>query len=63
MLKKPDHGARSSVLLATADIEELNSSWYWPEGLPARPLSMAQDPRVSEKLWQLSEDLIRKARA
>ena len=63
MLKKPDHGARSSVLLATADIEELSSSWYWSEGLPAEPLPMAQDPRVSEKLWQLSEDLIRKSRA
>ena len=63
MLKKPDHGARSSVLLATADFEELSSSWYWSEGLPAEPLPMAQDPRVSEKLWQLSEDLIRKARA
>ncbi len=63
MLKKPDHGARSSVLLATADIEELSSSWYWSEALPAEPLPMAQDPRVSQELWQLSEDLIRKARA
>lgn len=61
MLKKPEHGARSSILLATAPREELTSSWYWSEGSPANPLPMASDPAVSTKLWELSEDLIRQA--
>ena len=63
MLKKPDHGARSSVLLATAPREELTSSWYWSEGNPADPLPMASDPMASKKLWELSEELIREVRA
>lgn len=63
MLKKPEHGARSSVLLATAPREELASSWYWSEGRPANPLQMASEPMVSKNLWELSEDLIRQAKA
>lgn len=63
MLKKPEHGARSSVLLATAQREELASSWYWSEGSPAKPLQMASEPMVSKKLWELSEELIRQAKA
>lgn len=62
MLKKPDHGAHSSVLLATAPSQELDSSWYWSEGSPAQPQPMASDPEVSSALWELSEELIRQAK-
>lgn len=63
MLKKPEHGAQSSVLLATAPREKLAGSWYWAEGVPVKPEPMASDPIVSNKLWELSEELIRAARA
>ena len=63
MLKKPDQGARSSVLLATAPHEELQSSWYWSEGNPTKPHPMAMDSTASTKLWELSEELLRHATA
>ena len=63
MLKKPEQGAQSSVLLATAPREELAASWYWSEGAPVEPEPMASDPTVSKQLWELSEELIRAARA
>jgi len=62
MFRKPDHGARSSVLLATAPSQDLDSSWYWSEGNPAQPQPMASDPEVSSALWELSEELIRQAK-
>ena len=61
-LKKPDHGAGSSVLLATAANEELSSSWYWSEGKPVKPLEIASNPEVSKELWAITEDLIREAK-
>lgn len=62
VLKKPAHGARSSVLLATSPKEEIGASWYWSEGRPVEPLPIARDTEKSTKLWQLTEDLIRKAK-
>jgi hypothetical protein len=62
MLKKPDHGALSSVLLATAQSEELDSSWYWSEARPATPQVMASDPQTSSDLWDKTEKLIRAAK-
>jgi len=63
MLKKPEYGAQSSVLLATAPKAELKSSWYWSEGSPANPLPIANDSKVSNELWKFTEELIRKAKA
>ena len=63
MLKKPEQGAHSSVLLATAAPEELTSSWYWSEGRPAEPHEMANNPDISGELWELTEALIGKAKS
>jgi NAD(P)-dependent dehydrogenase (short-subunit alcohol dehydrogenase family) len=57
-LKKPEEGAATSVLLATAPDEELARSLYWAEGDPKEPIPAAVDPRAAERLWSVSERLV-----
>lgn len=57
-LKRPEEGAATSVLLATAPGEELARSLYWSEGSPKDPVPAATDPRSAERLWSVSEQLV-----
>jgi NAD(P)-dependent dehydrogenase (short-subunit alcohol dehydrogenase family) len=57
-LKKPEEGASTSVLLATAPDEEVARSLYWAEGSPKDPVPAAVDPASAERLWSVSEQLV-----
>lgn len=57
-LKKPEEGASTSVLLATAPDEEVARSLYWSEGSPAAPVPAAVDADAAERLWSLSERMV-----
>lgn len=58
LLKKPEEGAATSVLLATAPDEQVAQSLYWSEGSPADPVPAAIDPESAERLWSVSERLV-----
>ncbi|MEX1279151.1 MAG: SDR family oxidoreductase [Acidimicrobiia bacterium] len=57
-LKKPEEGAATSVLLATASDEQVARSLYWSDGSPAEPIPAAVDPEAAERLWAVSEQLV-----
>lgn len=58
MLKTPEQGAKTSVLLATEDASNLGSSWYWSETKPTEPKPFSSDEEVSRRLWGATEKLI-----
>jgi NAD(P)-dependent dehydrogenase (short-subunit alcohol dehydrogenase family) len=57
VLGKPASGARTSVLLATADDETLEAGTYWSEGKPKDPAPAAMDAEAAARLWSHSERL------
>ena len=58
LLKKPEEGARTSVLLATAPAAQIAESLYWSEGSPHDPVPAALDRESAARLWTVSEQLV-----
>ena len=58
LLKTPEHGAKTSILLATESSKKLDSSWYWSETKPNDPKPFAKDEVTSERLWKATEELL-----
>lgn len=57
-LRKPAQGARTSVFLATADRETLETGLYWSDEKPKDPIPPAVDPDVAQRLWSESARLV-----
>jgi NAD(P)-dependent dehydrogenase (short-subunit alcohol dehydrogenase family) len=57
-LRKPARGARTSVLLATADDDTLGAGLYWSDEKPTDPAPPATDLDAAEHLWSESEHLV-----
>lgn len=59
----PERGAQTSVYLATAPELEGKSGGYYAKCKVAKRSAAAQDAAAAERLWQVSEALVAKARA
>ena len=62
-LPGPDAGARTSVYLASSPEVEGHSGGYYEKCKEKKPSKLAQDDDLAERLWRLSEELARAARA
>ncbi|MEZ5219391.1 MAG: hypothetical protein R2715_23030 [Ilumatobacteraceae bacterium] len=58
LLASPDKGASTSVLLATAQPDELEASLYWASGKPRQPSDAALDQAAARRLWDVSAELV-----
>ena len=58
LLPSPRRGARTSVMLATADDSSLAAGLYWSNRKPKQPLPIATDPVHAERLWTESARLV-----
>ena len=58
LLKTPERGAETSILLSTAPDEVLAESLFWSEGVAARPAKAATDAAAASRLWEVSERLV-----
>lgn len=59
--KSSEQGAETSIHLSCAPAPlELNGA-YWAKGRPARPSRAARDTAAAERLWYVSDDLVRRA--
>lgn len=58
VLRKPEQGAATSVMLATADDDTIGRSLYWSDEQPKQPIPAADDPQAAERLWTASERLV-----
>ncbi|MEM7020373.1 MAG: SDR family oxidoreductase [Pseudomonadota bacterium] len=58
-LKTPEQGAQTSIHLAVSPAVENISGEYFENKKSAQPSQAAQDEGMSEKLWQLSEQMTR----
>ncbi|MEZ5244116.1 MAG: SDR family oxidoreductase [Acidimicrobiales bacterium] len=58
LLATPEKGATTSVLLATAQPDELEASVYWASGKPKQPSDPALDQAAARRLWDLSAELV-----
>ena len=57
----PEKGAETSVYLATSDEEKTVSGEYFVKNRPEKASPAADDRADAQKLWQMSETLIREA--
>jgi len=60
LLRKPERGAASSVMLATADDEAIAVGLYWSVEKPKQPTVFATDADAASRLWAESEQLVGK---
>ena len=58
VLASPERGASTSVLLASAQPDELDAGIYWASGKPKRPSDSALDREAAHRLWELSARLV-----
>jgi retinol dehydrogenase-12 len=58
LLRKPERGAATSVLLATAPDETIAAGWYWSVEKPKQPAASATDADAASRLWAESERLV-----
>ena len=58
VLATPEKGASTSVLLATAQPDELEASLYWASGKPKQPSYAALDQAAARRLWDVSAELV-----
>jgi len=58
VLRKPEQGAATSILLATADAEILERDIYWSDRQPKVPSPSAIDTDAAARLWAESERLV-----
>ncbi|HLF39837.1 MAG TPA: SDR family NAD(P)-dependent oxidoreductase, partial [Acidimicrobiia bacterium] len=59
VMKTPEQGATTSVIVASDPTLETVSGGYFAEGREARPSLAARDDAVALRLWQVSEALVR----
>jgi len=59
-LLTPEQGARTSIYLASSPEVEGVSGKYFVKCKPRLPSKVAQDDVAAKRLWQISEDLVRK---
>jgi NAD(P)-dependent dehydrogenase (short-subunit alcohol dehydrogenase family) len=58
VLRKPEQGAATSILLATADDDVLERGLYWSDRQPKDPSPSAVDVDAATRLWADSERLV-----
>lgn len=58
VLRKPAHGAATSVFLATREPQTLESERYWSDCRPKQALPASLDAAASARLWALSEQMV-----
>ena len=58
VLATPAKGAATSVHLATAQTDEIDSGIYWSNQQPKQPSPAATDPDAAARLWDLSAQLV-----
>jgi len=56
----PEQGAQTQLHLATAPYVEKHSGRYFDKRRPKQPASIAMDNKAAVKLWEISEDLVKK---
>lgn len=61
-LTKPDEGARTTVYLASSPEVEGVTGKYFVRCREAKPSRDARDPEAANRLWEISEELVCKAR-
>lgn len=57
----PEVGAQTTIFLALSPQVEGVSGQYWSNAMPATATTMATDPVLAERLWQVSEAYIHQA--
>lgn len=58
----PERGARTSVYLASSPEVEGKTGGYYARCKPASRTAFAQDEAAAQRLWQISEELVAKAK-
>jgi NAD(P)-dependent dehydrogenase (short-subunit alcohol dehydrogenase family) len=57
-LATPEEGAATSVLLATAQPDDLDAGIYWASRKPKQPSEFALDKAAARQLWEASAELV-----
>ena len=58
VLKRPRHGARTPVYLASSEDVEGVSGLYFRDTKPVEPSESARDPALAERLWEETGRLV-----